>query len=143
MNATETSAVARAVRAFRRAGGMLRTSEALRAGIHPSTLDRMRDEGLLVRLARGLYRLAELEPLSRHDLVLFTRRRRGDRERGGVGAAAAAGPAVETEPAVPDRPSARRPGTVSPSPLGVVEGHACPGRTPSRVSGPAERRHDP
>lgn len=74
MSTTETSPVARAVRAFRRAGGTLRTSEALRAGVHPSTFYRMRDEGLLVRLARGLYRLAELEPLSQHDLVVVTRR---------------------------------------------------------------------
>jgi predicted transcriptional regulator of viral defense system len=38
-------------------------------GIHPRTLYAMRDEGLLERLSRGLYRLVELPPLSNADLV--------------------------------------------------------------------------
>ena len=54
---------------FRQHGGTLRTSEALELGIHPRTLYNMRDSGLLVRLSRGLYRLADLPPLSNPDLV--------------------------------------------------------------------------
>jgi predicted transcriptional regulator of viral defense system len=49
--------------------GILRTSEALELGIHPRTLYGMRDSGVLERLARGLYRLADLPPLSDPDLV--------------------------------------------------------------------------
>jgi predicted transcriptional regulator of viral defense system len=56
-------------RAFRRGGGVLRTGEALDQGIHPRTLYAMRDAGLLERLDRGLYRLADLPPLSDPDLV--------------------------------------------------------------------------
>jgi predicted transcriptional regulator of viral defense system len=54
---------------FREQGGILRTGEALRLGIHPRTLYAMRDSGLLEQLSRGLYRLAELPPLSNPDLV--------------------------------------------------------------------------
>ena len=45
------------------------TKEALEAGIHPRTLYTMRDEGLLERITRGRYRLAELPPLSNPDLT--------------------------------------------------------------------------
>jgi predicted transcriptional regulator of viral defense system len=54
---------------FREHDGILRTSEALGLGIHPRTLYGMRDAGMLERLARGLYRLADLPPLSNPDLV--------------------------------------------------------------------------
>ena len=56
-------------RVFRRSGGMLRTSQALDRGIHPRTLYAMRDGGILERIDRGLYRLADLPPLSDPDLV--------------------------------------------------------------------------
>jgi predicted transcriptional regulator of viral defense system len=56
-------------KAFNRGGGVLRTSAALRAGIHPRSLYEMRDSGLVERLGRGLYRLADLPPLSNPDLV--------------------------------------------------------------------------
>jgi len=63
-------AVQEAKRIFREHGGILRTSEALELGIHSRTLSAMRDSGELDRLARGLYRLAELPPLSNPDLVV-------------------------------------------------------------------------
>jgi predicted transcriptional regulator of viral defense system len=56
-------------KAFNRGGGVLRTSAALRAGIHPRRLYQMRDSGVVERLGRGLYRLADLPPLSNPDLV--------------------------------------------------------------------------
>jgi predicted transcriptional regulator of viral defense system len=58
-----------AMEVFRRHGGVLRTSEALRLGIHPRTLYALRDAGLLERLSRGLYRLSDLPPLGNPDLV--------------------------------------------------------------------------
>ena len=54
---------------FRKHGGMLKTGEALQLGIHPRTLYSMRDSGVLERISRGVYRLAELPPLSDPDLV--------------------------------------------------------------------------
>lgn len=59
---------------FRQHGGMLRTAEALRLGIHPRTLYAMRDSGILQQLSRGLYRLADLPPLSNPDLVIVARK---------------------------------------------------------------------
>ena len=50
-------------------GGVLRTSETIRLGIHPRTLYAMRDAGVLECLSRGLYRIADLPPLSNPDLV--------------------------------------------------------------------------
>ena len=54
---------------FRRHGGVLRTMQAVRLGVHPRTLYAMRDNGVLEQLARGLYRLADLPPLGTPDLV--------------------------------------------------------------------------
>ncbi len=63
------TAVKQATELFRRRGGVLRTGEVLDAGVHPRTLYAMRDAGILERLSRGLYRLADLPPLGNPDLV--------------------------------------------------------------------------
>jgi len=60
--------------AFRRAGGILRTAEALEAGVHPRDLYALRDSGVLEQLSRGLYRLADLPPLAEPDLVTVAKR---------------------------------------------------------------------
>jgi predicted transcriptional regulator of viral defense system len=39
--------------------GMIRTGEAIAAGISPKTFYTMRDQGILVQMSRGLYRLAD------------------------------------------------------------------------------------
>ncbi len=54
---------------FRENNGMLRTGQAKKLGIHEPILIQMCEEGLLVKESRGLYRLAELLPLSNPDLV--------------------------------------------------------------------------
>jgi predicted transcriptional regulator of viral defense system len=59
----------RAASVFRKNGGILRTMEAVRRGVHPRTLYAMRDAGVLERLGRGLYRLADLPALRNPDLV--------------------------------------------------------------------------
>jgi predicted transcriptional regulator of viral defense system len=48
---------------------MLRTSQALELGIHPRTLYRLRDSGEIVRIGRGLYRLATAQPLTNPDWI--------------------------------------------------------------------------
>ena len=55
---------------FRARGGILRTREALESGIHPRTLYAMRHSGELERRARGVYRLADMPPLSNPDLAM-------------------------------------------------------------------------
>ena len=54
---------------FRAHGGMLRTRDALEAGIHPRTLYALRDSGRIEPLSRGLYRLADAPSLGNPDLV--------------------------------------------------------------------------
>ena len=61
--------VARAIEVFHDHGGILRTARALRLGIHPETLYRMRDEGTLETLSRGLFRIANLTELGNPDLI--------------------------------------------------------------------------
>lgn len=59
---------------LRDAGGMMRTSDALKAGIHPRTLYSLRDSGALVQISRGVYRLSEMKSISDPDLVVVSTR---------------------------------------------------------------------
>ncbi|MGB6945933.1 MAG: type IV toxin-antitoxin system AbiEi family antitoxin domain-containing protein [Bryobacteraceae bacterium] len=61
--------LAKARHVFTEHGGMLRTSAALRLGIHPRMLYTLRDTGDIERVGRGLYRLSTAPPLSSPDLV--------------------------------------------------------------------------
>jgi len=54
---------------FKENNGILRTGKAKRLGIDEVILIQMCNEGLLVKESRGLYRLADLPPLSNPDLV--------------------------------------------------------------------------
>jgi len=69
MRKSDQDTFEKAKRIFRNRGGMLRTGEALSAGIHPRTLYEMHQSGILEQLTRGLYRLADLPPLGNPDLV--------------------------------------------------------------------------
>jgi predicted transcriptional regulator of viral defense system len=69
-----TRAFKREVELFRRHGGGLRMSAALRLGINRKTLYAMRDAGIVEAVTRGLYRLASLAPLSHPDLVTVATR---------------------------------------------------------------------
>lgn len=59
----------KAIELFEKNKGILRTSEALKLGIHPKTLYHMRDRGLLEQISRGIYRLADLPSFENVDLV--------------------------------------------------------------------------
>jgi predicted transcriptional regulator of viral defense system len=64
----------RAAAIFKKRGGILRTAQALHAGIHPGTLYAMRDSGALDVVSRGVYRLADSSPLDNPDLVTVATR---------------------------------------------------------------------
>jgi predicted transcriptional regulator of viral defense system len=53
---------------------MLRTSQALKLGIHPRTLYGLRDSRRIVQLGRGLYRLADAAETEHLDLVAVAAR---------------------------------------------------------------------
>ena len=61
--------VTKAREVFTEHGGMLRTSKALRLGIHPRTLYALRDAGEIEQVGRGFYRLSSAPALSSPDLV--------------------------------------------------------------------------
>jgi predicted transcriptional regulator of viral defense system len=63
-----------AVSIFKQKGGVLKTSEILKAGIHPSTLYSLFKNGKLERISRGVYRLIHSPPLSNPDLILVAKR---------------------------------------------------------------------
>lgn len=73
----QSSRFDRAIAVIRKHSGILRTAQALRAGIHPSTLYAMRDSGMLEAVSRGVYRLADSEPLGNPDLVTVATRVQG------------------------------------------------------------------
>lgn len=73
-NNNQGSRFDRAVVVFKKHGGILRTAQALRAGIHPTTLYTMRDDGTLEIISRGVYRLADSDPLGNPDLVTVATR---------------------------------------------------------------------
>ena len=63
-----------ALRVFKTHAGMLRTIEALRAGIHPRTLYALRTGGEIEQVARGLFRLRTLPPLCEPDLTIVAKK---------------------------------------------------------------------
>jgi predicted transcriptional regulator of viral defense system len=54
---------------FRACGGQLRMSEAIERGISRYMLYMLRDKGVIEQVSRGVYRLADLPPISNPDLV--------------------------------------------------------------------------
>jgi len=64
----------KAVSIFKKHGGILRTAQALREGIHPGTLYAMRDSWTLEAISRGVYRLTNSPPLSNPDIVTVATR---------------------------------------------------------------------
>jgi len=63
------SAAQKARRLIEDRGGIIRTAEAMRIGIHPRVFYELRDNGILEQVSRGAYRLAEEKPLTDVDLV--------------------------------------------------------------------------
>lgn len=68
------SAEQRARRLIEDRGGIIRTADALRIGIHPRVFYELRDNGILEQISRGAYRLAEHKPLTDVDLVTVAMR---------------------------------------------------------------------
>ena len=59
---------------FRKHGGQLRMSEAIKHGITRYMLYSLRDKGVIEQVSRGIYRLVELPPISDPDLVTVSLR---------------------------------------------------------------------
>ncbi len=59
---------------FRKHGGQLRMSEAIKQGITRYMLYSLRDKGVIEPVSRGVYRLVNLPPISNPDLVTVSLR---------------------------------------------------------------------
>lgn len=57
-----------------RQGQLFRLTEATKAGVHPELVRRLTRKGQLVRLGRGLYAAASLEPTEHHTLAEVAKR---------------------------------------------------------------------
>jgi predicted transcriptional regulator of viral defense system len=68
------SATDQAVLVFQKHGGILRTSQAIAAGIHPRTLYAMRDSKGIEKVGRGVFRLSGLPRMSDPDIVFVAKR---------------------------------------------------------------------
>lgn len=68
------SACEKARQIIREGEGVIKTSEAIQAGIHPRTFYQLRDMGVLVQISRGIYQLAEIETVSNPDFVIVATR---------------------------------------------------------------------
>jgi len=58
---------------FKKRGGILRTSEAIAAGIHSRILYELRDSGLIEQISRGLYSLPNLNGVDFPDFVTVSK----------------------------------------------------------------------
>lgn len=74
MRKNKLSACDQAKRIIREGGGMVKTSDAIQAGIHPRTLYQLRDTGDIEQISRGIYRLTEIEAISNPDFVIVAMR---------------------------------------------------------------------
>ena len=66
--------IKQAIDIFEKNHGILRTHECIKLGIHPRILYKMRDQGMLEQLARGIYRLTTIPDFSEPDLVLVSKK---------------------------------------------------------------------
>jgi predicted transcriptional regulator of viral defense system len=69
-NKTKSNTFQKAMEFFRSRGKVFLTIEAMKAGVHPRTFYAMRDEGIIERLAKGVYRLTDTPVLSNPDLAI-------------------------------------------------------------------------
>ena len=71
---SQSVATQHAIKRFKKHGGQMRMADAMRAGVSRATLQNLLTSGVLERLSRGLYRLADAEPLANPDLTMVVAR---------------------------------------------------------------------
>ena len=59
----------KALQVFKGNGGILRAAQARRLQVHSETLSLMKNRGVLEQIGKGLYRLADMPPLSQPDII--------------------------------------------------------------------------
>jgi len=76
MNKQDVSSkkISEAIKIFKRKGGILRTSEAIKEGIHPRILYCLRDSNIIEQLSRGVFCLVEMPSITEPDLAIIALR---------------------------------------------------------------------
>ena len=64
----------KAIELIRKLDGAFRTAKAIKAGVHPQNLYALLHTGIIERLSRGVYKLADTEQVSQPDLVIVATR---------------------------------------------------------------------
>lgn len=74
MTKKKNQKIEKALEIFKANGGILRSSDAIRQGIHPRTLYSLKDLGLLEQIQKGLYCLPGLPGHTQPDLVSIAKK---------------------------------------------------------------------
>ena len=69
MKNDKMTAEMKALALFKKAGGMMRTAQAIKAGIHPVVLYKLRDKGNIELFGRGFYKLSNQSIVSDPELI--------------------------------------------------------------------------
>ncbi len=69
MNNINNDAARQAIKIIEQHNGIIRTKDALKAGIQPRTLYKLRDEGVIEVLSKGLFKLSSHNSISELDIV--------------------------------------------------------------------------
>jgi len=62
------------IEAFKKHGGVLRISEAIKLGINPKIMYALLDRGIIKKLERGLYRLSQTPHAENSDLIIVSKK---------------------------------------------------------------------
>lgn len=68
------SGMKKALTLIAKRGGIIRTSEAMDLGVHAVTLYRLRDQGLIEQISRGVFRISSLPSVANPDLITVAKR---------------------------------------------------------------------
>lgn len=61
-----------AIKVFKKNHGILKTSDAIKLGIHPEVFYRLKDENIIDELSRGVYKLTKLDISENIDLITIS-----------------------------------------------------------------------
>ncbi len=74
MNSKKETAATKAIGIINQHNGIIRTKEAINAGIHSRTIYKLRNEGVVEEISRGIFRLAKSKPISNPDILTVAMR---------------------------------------------------------------------
>jgi len=71
---TREAARTKAIGIINQHNGIIKTKEAIIAGIHPRIVYKLRDDGIIEELTRGVFRLTTMKPISEPDILTVAMR---------------------------------------------------------------------